>query len=250
VSSADPEQPAARDETLPDEPARAGSRWSGGRVVGLVFTSLAGLLGLAMLVGGLALIAAHAFVRDDDGYYASGDELIETTGYAVATGEIDLGADPADWAPRDLLGELRVRVEDPEGGSVFVGVAPEADADAYLSGAGYSELTGFDDGEPVFDNYDGRRPDSPGAQDFWVAESEGAGERQVDWDVESGSWSIVVMNADASRDVAVEASAAVKLDWLIWVAIALIVIGLVLTIAAVALVVLISRRAERAAEGT
>jgi len=36
---------------------------------------------------------------------------------------------------------------------------------------------------------------------------------------------------------------------LIWVAIALIVIGLVLTIAAVALVVLISRRAERAAEG-
>jgi hypothetical protein len=103
VSSADPEQPAARDETPPDEPARAGSRWSGGRVVGLVFTSLAGLLGLAMLVGGLALIAAHAFVRDDDGYYASGDELIETTGYAVATGEIDLGADPADWAPRDLL---------------------------------------------------------------------------------------------------------------------------------------------------
>jgi hypothetical protein len=60
-------------------PVRERSKWSVGRVVGMVFASLGGLIGLALLLGGIAVIAAYAFGRDDDGYLTSDREHLEST---------------------------------------------------------------------------------------------------------------------------------------------------------------------------
>ena len=103
-----PEQPPQRGTEPAPGPQ---SNWSAGRVIGMVFASIGGLIGLALLVGGVAVLAAHAFARDDDGYYTSDREQLESATYAMTSEEIDLGADADDWAPEGLLGEVRIRVE-------------------------------------------------------------------------------------------------------------------------------------------
>jgi len=212
----------------------------------MIFGSVAGLIGLALLLGGLALIAAHSFARDDDGYYTTDRESLRTDSYAIATEDIDLGTDPADWAPEELLATVRVRVEGESGRPVFLGIGRDADVDRYLSGVGYAELTDFIGGDPRYDERPGRAPRrAPAAEGFWVAQSEGSGEQVVDWDAESGIWSVVVMNADASAGVAVTADVGAEVDWLIWVGVGLTIVGLLLTGAGVTLIVVVGRRAGR-----
>ena len=53
------------------------------------------------------------------------------------------------------------------------------------------------------------------------------------------------MNADAARGIHVEADAGVKLDWVIWAGLGTFVIGLLMTVGAVIVILLIGRRASR-----
>ena len=107
---------------------------------------------------------------------------------------------------------------------------------AYLEGVEHTVLTdwdgsGFDEwgGEPVYEQIAGGRPPSaPAEQDFWVASSEGQGQQVLDWDVAGGTWMVLVANADASRPVAVEAEAGLRLGWLVWVAVGFAVVGLLI----------------------
>ncbi len=212
----------------------------------LVGGSILSLIGVVLLLGGLALIAVHAFARDDDGYYTTDKERLESDSYAITTGEIDLGADPVDWAPEELLGTVRVRVESTGGRPVFIGIARTTDVDAYLDRVDHAELTDFEDGEARYEQHPGGAPARrPGAERIWVAESESAGDQSLDWDVESGIWSIVVMNADAARGIAVDADVGADVGWVIWVGLGLTVVGLLLGGGGVALIVVAGRRASR-----
>ena len=88
-----------------------------------------------------------------------------------------------------------------------------------------------------------RLPDRPAAERIWAARSQGPGVQRVDWDAASGVWSAVVMNADASRAVSVEADVGVKIDWLLWVGIGLAIVGAIGVAIAIWLIIVISRRA-------
>jgi hypothetical protein len=66
----EPDQPRATPEPAAT-PARPGSGWTAGRVIGMVFASIGGLIGLALLLGGIAVIVAYAFGRDSDGYFTT-----------------------------------------------------------------------------------------------------------------------------------------------------------------------------------
>jgi hypothetical protein len=225
-------------------PSQPQSRWTAGRVIGMVFASLGGLIGLALLLGGIAVVAAHLFARDDDGFYTSDREQLESATYAISSEEIDLGADADDWAPEGLLGEVRIRVESDE--PIFVGIGPDVDVATYLSRVAYDELTDFDDGEAQFDLHQGGKPRTPpGGQDFWAAEAEGSGEQTLTWDADFGRWTVVVMNADGARGVTTEADAGVKLDWTIWAGLGLLIVGLLMSAGAVAVILAIGRRADR-----
>lgn len=232
--------------TEPSSAQPTGSRWTAGRVVGLVFASLAALVGICLLLGGLALIAVHAFARDDDGFYTSDKELLRSAGYAITTDRINLEADIADDVPDDLLGTLRVRAEGEGGGPIFLGIGRSGDVERYLNGVGQSEFVDFRRGEPVLEAIPGRAPGSPpGSEAFWVAQSEGGGEQRIDWDAEAGVWTVAVMNADASRGVAVNADIGAKVGWLIWVGLGLTLVGAIVTATAVMLIVWVGRRADR-----
>jgi hypothetical protein len=210
----------------------------------MVFSSIGALIGLVMLLGGLALVAAYAFGRDDDGYFSTDNEGLRTPAYALTAEGLDLGGDPADWAPSDLLGTVRITVESATERPVFAGIAPTDEVDGYLGGVAHSEVTDFSDGSPTYEAHRGASPQTrPGAQDFWIAQSEGPGQQRVEWDAEGGDWSVVVMNADATRGVAVEAEAGAKVGWVLWVGLGLAVVGLVLLAGCVVLILRIGRAA-------
>jgi len=215
-------------------------------VIGLVVSSITALVGTLMLLGGLALIAAHGFARDDDGYYSTDDERLSTSTYAISTDEIDLGADPAGPAPEDLLGTLRIRAEATGGEPLFLGIGRTDAVERYLDGVRHARLTDFGGGRADYDEQPGGAPDRrPGAERFWVAESQGAGERSVDWDVQTGVWTVALMNADASRGIDADASVGIEISWLIWVGVGLAVVGLLLAATGVVLIIVLSRHAAR-----
>ena len=236
------EQPAT--SSTPASPDRPQSNWTAGRVIGMVFASIGGLIGLALLVGGIGVMATYAFGRDDDGYFNSDRKQIDSATYAITTEDIDLGADEADWAPDKILGNVRVQVEGAK--PVFVGIGRDDDVDRYLGGVAHDELIDFHGDDAELDLREGRAPRTPpGEQDFWVAESEGSGEQALTWDAEFGRWTAVVMNADASRGIDVEADAGVKLGWAIWAGLGMFVVGLLMSAGAVLVILLIGRHASR-----
>ena len=69
----------------PASPAKPESNWTASRVIGLVFTSIAGLIGLALLLGGIAVLAAYAFGRDDDGYFNTDRKPLRSATFAITT---------------------------------------------------------------------------------------------------------------------------------------------------------------------
>jgi hypothetical protein len=224
--------------------ARPRSNWTASRVIGMIFASIGGLIGLALLVGGIAVLAAYAFGRDDDGYFNSDRHRLEGATYAIVTDDIDLGANEVDWAPDKILGNVRVQVDSTK--PVFVGIGSDDDVDRYLGDVAYDELIDFDGDNPEFELHEGRAPRAPpGDQDFWVAESEGSGEQALTWDAEFGRWTAVVMNADAARGIDVEADVGVKLDWAIWAGLGMFVVGLLMTVGAVIVILLVGRGASR-----
>ena len=113
-------------------PAPAPRRsWGAGRVLALVFGVLLILPGLGLLFAGGTLLVADWTSRSD-GFVVSPSESFGTQGYALVSERIDLQTD-ADWVPVSAaLGTTRVEVTAPGADQVFVGIAPVADATAYL----------------------------------------------------------------------------------------------------------------------
>jgi len=230
------ESPQTSEPASEQPPGKPAPKSGAGRTIGLVLSSGMLLVGVLILIGGLAVIAAHAFVRDDDGFYTSGNEALESDSYAILTEDIDLSDRAADWAPDEVLGDLRFRAEDEAGGEVFLGIARTGDLEGYLDGVARAEVTGFN-GDPRYDELPGRAPEGPpAAESFWAAQSQGSGEQAVQWEAESGNWTAVVMNADGARGIAVEADAGVQISWLLWVGIGLAIVGMAVTGGAVALI--------------
>lgn len=203
-----------------------------GKIVLAVFGALTALVALGLAIAGGALTWIHTTERDDDGYYMTSTERFETPTYALTSGHIDLGADVwgSDWEP---LGDVTARIVagSPGGGTVFIGIAPRADADRFLAASAHDELTdvAFDPFEPTYRRHTGEAaPARPLDQRFWVASASGTGRQTLTWDIESGDWDVVIMNADAARGVVVDAAVGVKTGLLLPIGIGLLAGGLVL----------------------
>jgi hypothetical protein len=192
---------------------------------------LVGIVGVAILVAGILVVGLHLFDRDGDGYYPTDAEAIQTDTHAVSTQSLAFGTGPID-APDGLFGQSRLSVEAVGGRSVFVGVGSSDEVDLYLSGVSDAEVSELGNGELDYDLRPGHAPASaPGDQSFWIAKAEGSGRQVLDWDVEKGEWTAVVMNADGSRGIATEVTAGLKNGWLVWAAVGMIVLGALTTFA-------------------
>jgi hypothetical protein len=222
-------------------------RWGAGRIVALVFGILLLLPGLGLLLGGGVLLWADSAERNDDGYVFSERDAFATDQFALVSERIDL-ATGADWVPLSAaLGTARLEVT--ASGStdeVFVGIAPVSDGEAYLDGVGRTVIDdlGFDN--PTQTTTSGEAPSGPPAdEDFWVAQSSGAGTQSVSWVPADGSWMLVVMNADGSADVSVDARIGATVPALGGLGWGLLGSGAFLTLLSVSLLVIAIRRPAR-----
>ena len=213
----------------------------GGRIALIVFGCIVGLIGLALLIAGAVGLWAHTSLRDDDGYYTSDSERLETPLRALVTENLELGDIPSG---DDFWASLKITAERPDGGPIFLGVGPRAQVQRFLAGVPHAVITDldFDPFRATYSPQLGRRlPEPPGGEAFWAARASGPGEQTLTWDVEDGNWQIVAMNPDGSPRVAVDASAGVKISWLLGLTIGALVLGVLLLGGGVTMVVFCGR---------
>ena len=213
----------------PSEPSHA--------PVGRILMIVAGILivlaaGLVALVGA-GLTWAHTTQRDSDGFFSTSAERLDTATPAITSDELDLGVSPHDarWFDAGDLATVRIDVDGVGERGAFVGIGPSADVAAYLEGVAQARIDDVqvDPFRVEYDFTDGAgQAEPPGEQDFWVAE--GTDDQPLEWDLEGGDWIVVVMNADGSSGVSVDAAVAAKVDWLLPLALGLLIGGFVFVV--------------------
>jgi hypothetical protein len=211
---------------LPRADARP-SGWTAGRITALVIGALLVLLSLVLLGGGGTSLWAELTQRDA-GYVTTGSHEFSTSGSALATEPTHLGSPGVGWlySPA-LLGKVRIRVTPVSAGpALFVGIGRSSDVDRYLAGVNHTVISDFF-GNRVEAVGGGTPRSAPGTQHFWVASSSGPGARTLKWDPHGGSWTVVVMNANARPGIGVQADLGARMPTVLWIAIGLLVAGAV-----------------------
>lgn len=212
-----------------------------GRIVMLVLGTLSALLGLGLLAGAGAAGFAN-YLQRDNGYFTTPSERYVTNSYALTTPRLDImteGGVP-DTVPVGVVGSLMLSGSAVSGKEIFVGVGPRSDVAAYLDGVSHSEITEvrFNPFRVEYRDVAGARvPARPADQGFWAASATGAGEQQLEWDLRSGSWAVVIMNADGSAPVAVDMKAGARSNLLWPVFVGLLIGGIVFLLIGVPLIV-------------
>ena len=175
-----------------------------------------------------------SFILSDDARFSS-------DGYALASERIDL-ATGADWIPVSAsLGTARLEVTGTD--DVFVGIAPVNEAGAYLDGVALTVVDDVGLGDSAQRQVPGDAPSSPPTeQDFWTEQTGGQGLQQLSWAPEQGDWMLVIMNADGSAGVDVEARIGATIPALTGLAWGVLGTGILLTVIGLVLIVLSIRR--------
>jgi hypothetical protein len=221
----------------------------GPRVVFVLAGALISLLALvALVVGGVSLYVDHK--KDDQGFISTRTHGLDTRTAALASKNLDVNLDGAEWLVNaDHYGKLRLKAESRDGKPVFVGVARTRDVSRYLGGVAHSTITDVDldpFGVSYRDHGGARRAGPPARRHIWAASATGTGRQTLNWDVEDGDWSVVVMNADGSPGVHAGVSAGAKVAYLAAIGWSSVGGGLLLLAGAAGLFVLSGRpRRER-----
>jgi hypothetical protein len=227
---------------VPPPPRRRGA----GRVVAAVIGALLLFPALGLLGGGGVVLWVDQWERSGDGYLYTASDSFATPGHALVSERIDLDTG-ADWVGLSAaLGTARVEVTGADPAvDVFVGIAPTADVEAYLGGVQRTVVDdlGLDTSAADQVLLPGGAPSGPpAAQGFWTVQAGGTGTQQLSWDPDDGSWTLVVMKADGSAAVAVDARIGATIPALTGLAWGLLGGGLFLLLLAVLLLVLGLRR--------
>src|SRR5215475_7324619 len=221
-------RPTALVESPRPQVGTRASGWTGARIAALVIGSLLVLVSLALLgAGGTGLWAD--LTQREAGYATTGVHNVSTSAPALATESTHLGSAGMEWfyAP-GLLGKVRIRVTPASSGqALFVGIGRTADVDRYLAGVNHTVISDFF-GDKTRSVDGGPATSAPGTQHFWVASSTGPGERTLVWDPSKGSWTVVVMNANARPGIDIGADLGARFPSLLWIAVGSLVAGAVL----------------------
>jgi hypothetical protein len=225
--------------------ANLGERPAAKRSVALIILgSVVGLMALAFVsVGGTALWSDLA-KRDSTGYFTGSTHRVASGSYAVTHDGVDIQYLP-NWANDGKLARLRIAATSETGRPLFIGVARESDANAYLANVAHANLDNYgqSDSKQTYDLVGGTaKPLRPASQGIWVASTTGSGPTALKWKVGEGRWTVVLMNADASKGVAADVKLGVNVRYVGWVSAGLLAVGGVLAAAAAYLIVRGSRR--------
>ena len=212
------------------------------KVTGIIVGAVLALTGLIVGGGGAAVLATIG----SDGTVKSGQQSFSTPGAALVSSSADLRR-PSEVS--DIVGDPRVRmsVEATPGATsgVFVGVGPAKDVERYLASAPIDEVTDLDVNPFKMEHHPRggtATPAPPSQQDFWVAQSTGAGSAKLDWKAGDGEYRMVVMNADGRPGVRTQGDVSVTIPHTSAVSWSLLGGGLLLLLAGAATIVLAMRQ--------
>jgi hypothetical protein len=235
----------------PPQAAARPSGWTGGRVAALVIGSLLALFALVLVGAGGTGVWADLTQRDA-GYVTTGVHEFSTSGSALATEPTHLGSPGVGWLySPGLLGKVRIRVTPVSSAqALFVGIGRSSEVDRYLAGVNHTVISDFF-GNKVQAVGGGTPRSAPGTQHFWVASSTGPGSRTLKWDPHGGSWTVVVMKANARPGIGVRADLGTRMPAVLWIAIGLLAAGAVFLAGGGLLIAgaIRGRRASRARAG-
>ncbi len=234
---------------------RKGRIMKSGRLVALVVGCLLILPGLGSMIGGSLLFFAHTFGRDSSGFFSTDLDRINSLTVAVTTGEIDFTADHG--TPNRLIdsldADIRLRVKNAKSSSgVFIGIGPQIDVDRYLMGVSHDEIWELENGDsPLYRNRSGSDDiELPTAQTFWAASSSGIGTQELVWELESGRWTVVIMNSDGSPGVTADVNVGAKVPFIFPLALILLGVGVLFIAASVTLIVIGAQGVTTASYGS
>jgi hypothetical protein len=197
------------------------------------------VVGAVLLVCGLGALVPGALLT-----------RLTSHGGTIDTGYHTLGSPtPALVSPTETVGSMGVPTSGPGKATlivsardsaqpVFLGVAPAADVDAYLRGVAYDEVrdvqlrpyrveTDRHAGAPF--------AEPPGAESFWLASATGTNPT-LDWDLRSGDYRLVLMNADGSPGAAADTQIGVKVGGLRGIGVGVLIGGTLAALAGLGLV--------------
>lgn len=207
----------------PASSPRAGRR----RVVRLGFGSLGLVAALALIGGAIAGIVGLETSRDATGYFTTHTHHYQTATYALSTESLNVGG--ITGALEAGLVRLRIGAKSNDAAKpLFIGIARTEDVDRYLARVVHDELRDirFDPFKIDYQRLGAGAPRAlPSTQSFWRAQTSGTGMQTISWQAKKGRWTAVVMNADGSRNVNVDAQIAARLAGAWWFVAAAFVLG-------------------------
>ena len=212
------------------------------------------ILGILFVLAGTALVTSGGFVlgvyggqRDSSGFFTTPSQIVGSYGFALSAPNINaqLGSRWEKWVPSRARAVVRVTGSSELPAPLFIGIGPTARVSKYLAGVPRDKITSIDltAGSAQYTHVDGTTlPPAPGKQSFWVAKAEGTGTQTLDWAVQTGDWTVVIMNGDASAPVAATMSVGARFGILTPLIIGLTLVGLVILGLGATLIVLGTRR--------
>ena len=217
-----------------------------GKLLLLVFGVVVLLIAAGLIVFGGALLWANNALTDSEGFYTTNTVRLDKDSYAIVTEptRIDLRAgliwDWGGWATIKVKGS-----SDDVSKQIFVGVAEESDLETYLDDVEYDEITNWLNVRRAdYEHHEGSlEPAAPTSETFWVESAHGAGTQTLKWEVESGSYALVLMNDDGSAGIDLDAVFKVKTpEELFAISVGLLVGGIVGLLLGALMIVLSVRR--------
>ncbi len=178
---------------------------SAGRIVLLVFGILFIMAAFGLLLSGGILVAVDSAFKDHDGFFTTGFQQVEAGSSMIISEQAEIRMAP-NWKIYNK-NPITLKIEaynDQSGRPIFIGIARESDIRAYLKDLSYDEITGFDfeNGEIELRHRSGKDGSAPPADDnIWVVSASGTGNQTLTWDIASGEYYLVIMNADGSSPI-------------------------------------------------
>ena len=215
------------------------------RVPRLIAGLVVALFAAALIPGGAAVLWADG-EKDVHGFISSDSHEFRSGSAALVSDNIDLDLEGGEWlVDRDDFGDIRLEVEPSADEPLFVGIARTRDVDRYLRDVAHTKVEDVEYGPFDVDYREhagDRRALPPANAGIWAASEVGEGDQTLEWHVEDGDWSVVVMNADGSPGVTADVKAGAKLPWLNTLGWATLGTGLLLAAMAAALLLTAFRR--------
>ena len=205
---------------------------SAGKVVLLIFGMLLIIGALVLGAAGACSIIADRTLRDSEGFFMIEQADIERDSYAIVSPTIRIDEETEDEFSLGDLATIKVEATNEDvNKEIFIGIAEQSHVEDFLLEVEYDEVTeinftlGDDESEFELQNHPGsQEPLQPSSVDIWVAHVQGSGTQSLKWDIESGNYMFVIMNADASAGMSTDAKVGAKIPPIIlWLGIALVV---------------------------